>query len=208
MPRQLQCLVRPRLCMAAPGRPTGSALFADNGRCRPWRRNRIRVPMYELPSTLLQSKHAGHAYSYLDEFLAAADLSLPALHLDYAREVVGYIIRYEFYTSDLSIAVVRGGAGQGCFNLLPAACVRAERVAQSHVFRIGVQCLVTTGVASGSRLEPRGSVRSRCRGHSLSFDRHSPSKDVSGRTLVGWTAARQAFWSADLGRTGFANNGI
>ena len=57
--------------------------------------------MYELPSTLLQSKHAGHAYSYLDEFLAAADLSLPALHLDYAREVVGYIIRYEFYTSDL-----------------------------------------------------------------------------------------------------------
>ena len=137
--------------MEAPGRPTGTRLFADNRRCRPWRRNRIRVPMNELPSTLLQSKHAGHAYSYLDEFLAAADLSSPALHLDYAREVVGYIIRYEFYTSDLSIAVVRGGAGQGCLNLLPAAYVRAEGIAQSHVFRIRVQFLVNTGVTFQDR---------------------------------------------------------
>ena len=107
--------------------------------------------MNELPSILLQSKHAGHTYGYLDEFLAAADLSSPALHLDDAREVVGYIICYEFYTSDLSIAVVRGGAGQGCLNLLPTACVRAEAIAQSHVFRSGVQCLVGTGVTFQDR---------------------------------------------------------
>ena len=65
----------------------------------------------------------------MDEFIATTYLRSSTLHLDYAREVVGYKIRYEFYPNNLAIAVVGGGTGQGCLNLLPTASIRAEGIA-------------------------------------------------------------------------------
>jgi hypothetical protein len=69
------------------------------------------VPVNKLPSAALTPKHAGHTHSYRHEFLATADLGSPLFYLNDRREIIGGILRYEFDTADLSITVLRGGAG-------------------------------------------------------------------------------------------------
>src|SRR6266705_874843 len=103
--------------------------------------------MNELPASALQPKHAGHADSHRYDFLSTSDLTSTAFHLDDAGESVGEVLGYEFDTSDLSVAVVGGGAGKCRLNLLPTAYVRPEGIPQGHVICQRVQRLVNTRVA-------------------------------------------------------------
>ena len=89
----------------------------------------ICVAMNELPTSALQPKHARHADSHRHHFLSTSDPTSTAFHLDDAGEIVGDILCYEFHLGEFSVAVMRGGAGKRCFNLLPAANVRPARAA-------------------------------------------------------------------------------
>ena len=90
--------------------------------------------MNELPVSALQPKHAGCADSHRHDFLSTSDLTSTAFHLDNAGgKIVGEVLGYEFDIGDLSVAVVRGGAGKCRLNLLPTAYVRPERIPQGHV---------------------------------------------------------------------------
>ena len=91
------------------------------------------MAMNEPPASALQPKHAGHADSQGYDFLSTSDLTSTAFHLDDAGEIVGEVLGYEFDIGDLSVAVVRGGAGKCRLNLLPTAYVRPEGIPQGHV---------------------------------------------------------------------------
>ncbi len=125
-------------------------LFADNRLRRTGRRNRICMPMNELPTSVLQPKYAGHAESHRDEFLAA-DLDSSMFHFDNASKIVRNIFFYEFDAGDLSVTEIRGGAGYSCLNVLATAHIGAEGIPQSYVIRIGEQRVVPAGIAFPDR---------------------------------------------------------
>src|SRR5262245_56837826 len=136
--------------------------------------------MNELPAPGLQTKQAGHANSYRHSFLSAADLSSTAFHLDDAGEIAGEVLGDELDIGDLSVAVVRGGAGKCRLNLLPTPYVRPEGIPQGHVICKRVQRLVDTRVARQYR--PKGGValfdrfREVVCGHSTSPKSATPSE--------------------------------
>ena len=68
--------------------------------------------MNELPTSALQPKHAGRADSHRYDFLSTSDLTSTAFHLDDAGKIVGDVLGYEFDIGDLSVAIMRGGAGE------------------------------------------------------------------------------------------------
>ena len=84
--------------------------------------------MNELPASALQPKHAGRTDSQRHDFLSTSDPTSTAFHLDDAGKIVGEVLGYEFDFGDLSVAVVRGGAGKCRLNLLATAYVRPEGI--------------------------------------------------------------------------------
>src|SRR5262245_8386906 len=100
--------------------------------------------MNELPAPGLQTKHAGNANRSRHNVLSAADLSATAFPLDDAGEIAGEVLADELDIGDLSVAVVRGGAGKCRLHLLPTPYVRPEGIPQGHVICKRAQRLVDT----------------------------------------------------------------
>src|SRR5262249_48608980 len=113
--------------------PSSGVLPTDH-RCRWTRaRNRVCVTVNELPASVLQSKHAGHADRNWCFVLSAPDLGSTPLHLDDAGERFGDILGDELDLHDLAVAVVRGGASKCLLHFLPPAYVRTKWVSQGHI---------------------------------------------------------------------------
>lgn len=125
--------------------------FADNRRRRAWCRNRIGVPMNQLPITALWPKYAGDAKGDGNHFLAAANLGSNALNFDYTRKIFREILCNEFDTCNHSVSVVSGGTGQSISNVLASTCKWPERIAKCHFLIFRVQGQVAAWVAIHDR---------------------------------------------------------
>ncbi len=125
----------------------GAESFSDNRRCRAWRRNRVGVPVDQLPITALQPKCACHAKGDGNHFLAFANLGSNVLNFDHARKILREILCDEFDARNFPISVVGCGSGQSFSNGLATTCKRPERIAKRQLLILDVQGQIAAWVA-------------------------------------------------------------
>jgi hypothetical protein len=123
-------------------------LPVDHGRCWPLGRDRISVPVNELPRAAFKPEQTRHAQSERENFGAAADLRSPALDLYDTRELGSDVTRYEFCAGEHSVAIVGRRTVERLLDLVATARVRPEWITQRDIVSIREQNLRRFGIAS------------------------------------------------------------
>ena len=109
------------------------------------------MPVDKFPNAVLEAKEAGNSQSQCHHLIATPDFGASMFYLDDARKTIGYVIRYEIYSSDFAISVVRGGCRECFHDLPPTPRKRAERIPQSDVVLVRKQRFGRLRIATKNR---------------------------------------------------------